>query len=184
MENISNNISSNLQSLRQERGLSLDKTSEITGVSKGMLAQIERGDSVPTITTVWKIATGFKVSFSSLIYDQKGEVQVVRKDEGVLITENDQNYRVRNIVPFSPERHFEVFSVELTEGETHVAEPHGPEVEEHIFVNSGTLEMVIDEQSIMLNRDDAVIFDGNQPHIYKNAGEGTVQFKDILFYKK
>ncbi|WP_017547484.1 helix-turn-helix domain-containing protein [Salinicoccus carnicancri] len=184
MENVSSNISSNLQSLRQERGLSLDKTSEITGVSKGMLAQIERGDSVPTITTVWKIAAGFKVSFSSLIYDQKGEAQVIRKDEGVLITENDQNYRVRNIVPFSPERHFEVFSVELTEGAVHVAEPHGPEVEEHIFVNSGTLEMTIDGQLILLDRDDAVIFDGNQPHTYKNAGNGTAQFKDILFYRK
>jgi len=54
---ISRSIAQHLQSVRKARGLSLDKTAQLTGVSKAMLGQIERGESSPTIATLWKIAT-------------------------------------------------------------------------------------------------------------------------------
>lgn len=39
-------IGSNLAQIRKTRGLSLDKVAELTGVSKGMLAQIEKGNPI------------------------------------------------------------------------------------------------------------------------------------------
>ena len=60
---ISRSIAHHLQSVRKARGLSLDKTAQLTGVSKAMLGQIERGESSPTIATLWKIATGLACSF-------------------------------------------------------------------------------------------------------------------------
>jgi Predicted transcriptional regulators len=60
-------IAQNLKRLREERKLSLDRVAELTGVSKSMLGQIERGDSSPTVATVWKIANGLKVSFTTLM---------------------------------------------------------------------------------------------------------------------
>lgn len=59
------NIGKHLKNIRQNRELSLDEAAEMTGVSKPMLGQIERGQSSPTITTLWKIATGLKVPLSS-----------------------------------------------------------------------------------------------------------------------
>lgn len=67
MDNLNVKISKALKLLRQERGWSLDATSLKTGVSKAMLGQIERGESSPTIATLWKIASGFETSFSSFI---------------------------------------------------------------------------------------------------------------------
>ena len=74
-------IGSNLQAIRKERNLSLEKVSQITGVSKAMFAQIERGDSTPTVTTLWKIADGLKVSFSSLITRPQKSMQVIRQED-------------------------------------------------------------------------------------------------------
>jgi transcriptional regulator with XRE-family HTH domain len=45
MNEISKHIATILKSLRQENGLSLDKTAVVTGVSKAMLGQIERQES-------------------------------------------------------------------------------------------------------------------------------------------
>src|SRR6476659_6616138 len=73
MNNTYRNIARTLKALRQERGWSLDKTAEETGVSKAMLGQIEREESSPTIATLWKIASGFNVSFSSFIEDTTSE---------------------------------------------------------------------------------------------------------------
>ena len=58
MENFNIVFAKNLKRIREDRKLSLDKVADLTGVSKSMLGQIERGDSNPTITTVWKIANG------------------------------------------------------------------------------------------------------------------------------
>ncbi|MBO9610601.1 MAG: helix-turn-helix transcriptional regulator, partial [Paenibacillaceae bacterium] len=50
MEHIHIKLGRNLKSIRQTRGYSLDKVAELTGVSKGMLGQIERGETSPTIS--------------------------------------------------------------------------------------------------------------------------------------
>ena len=72
MTDPSTNIGIVLKRVRTERGLTLEGTSELTGVSKAMLGQIERGESNPTISTLWKISTGLKLSFSELL-EPKGE---------------------------------------------------------------------------------------------------------------
>jgi len=52
MEPIKEINAKNLENSREQRGLSLDKISELTGVSKAMLAQIEKGKSNPTVSTI------------------------------------------------------------------------------------------------------------------------------------
>ena len=63
MEPIEETIANNLVHLRKKRGLSLDKVAELTGVSKAMLAQIEKGKSNPTVTTLGKLPMGCKYLF-------------------------------------------------------------------------------------------------------------------------
>ncbi len=65
MENLTLVIGNKLKNIRNSRNLSLDDVAELTGVSKAMLGQIERGKSNPTVSTLWKISTGLRVSFSS-----------------------------------------------------------------------------------------------------------------------
>ena len=50
MEPMNLRIGEKLKSIRMARTLSLDDTAALTGVSKPMLGQIERGQSVPTVT--------------------------------------------------------------------------------------------------------------------------------------
>lgn len=66
MENLARFLSTTLKQLRQQRGWSLSRLAEATGVSKAMLGQIERNESSPTVATLWKIATGLNVPFHNL----------------------------------------------------------------------------------------------------------------------
>ncbi|WP_077605071.1 helix-turn-helix domain-containing protein [Oceanobacillus sojae] len=184
MKEFTDHIGKNLQTIRKERSLSLDKTAKITEVSKAMLAQIERGDSVPTVTTLWKIANGLKVSFSSLISQQTGAIRVIKKQDRHLVTEEENHYRVHIVVPFSPEKQFEVFSVELDPGNEQKSLPHNPGVEEHVFVKEGQLEMDIDGNVEAVAKDDAIIFNGNQPHIYRNIGDEVLHLLVLIYYAK
>ena len=66
--NFNDIISANLKKLRTDGNLSLGQLSELSGVSKVMLSQIEKGESNPTINTIWKIANGLQVTYTSYIH--------------------------------------------------------------------------------------------------------------------
>ena len=53
MREIHEIIAENLKKYRKNEGLTLDKVATMTGVSKTMLGQIERLDSIPSISTIW-----------------------------------------------------------------------------------------------------------------------------------
>ncbi|KQN56615.1 helix-turn-helix domain-containing protein [Erwinia sp. Leaf53] len=67
MQALQHHLADTLKRERSQRGWSLTQAADATGVSKAMLGQIERGESSPTIATLWKIATGFNLSFSAFI---------------------------------------------------------------------------------------------------------------------
>ena len=52
MESINEQIAYKLRNIRKSKGLSLDNVAELTGVSKAMLGQIERGASNPTVSVL------------------------------------------------------------------------------------------------------------------------------------
>ena len=55
MDSMNMIVAKNIRRLREEKKLSMDELVRLSGVSKSMLAQIERGDGNPTISTLWKI---------------------------------------------------------------------------------------------------------------------------------
>ena len=68
MEQMSRNIGFQLKKIRQQRSYSLDDVAKVSGVSKAQLAQIEKGESNPTVSTIWKIAGEFFL-VESLYFD-------------------------------------------------------------------------------------------------------------------
>ena len=59
-----------------------------------MIGQIERGDSSPTLTTIWKIANGLKVSFTSLINNPQPDTKVVLRNDVQVLSEDNGRYKV------------------------------------------------------------------------------------------
>lgn len=76
-------IAKNLKIQRNILGWSLSKAALKTGVSKAMLGQIERGESSPTIATLWKIATGFHLPFTAFIESQTSTNQFLQFKDGI-----------------------------------------------------------------------------------------------------
>lgn len=76
MEQVSLKIGERLKEIRNTKHLTLDEVAELTGVSKPMLGQIERGQSSPTINVLWKISTGLKIPLSFFADSQKRSIQL------------------------------------------------------------------------------------------------------------
>lgn len=186
MNNINKHISLTLKGLRRERGWSLDKAALETGVSKAMLGQIEREESSPSIATLWKIASGFRTSFSSFIEDISTDFNnpVYRAGQPQQLHTMDDKIRIMPLFPFDNELNFELFNIELLPGCEHLSPPHEHGVIEHVIVVDGAMELLVNGIWKSLRKGEGIRFNANQPHGYRNTTLGIASFHDIIHYPR
>lgn len=182
MNSIEKQVAENIKRLRKIRNYSLDQLSSMTGVSKGMLAQIEKGSSSPTITTLWKIANGLQVSFTSLAERPAGEPTVVRKHEKTPVMAGKEKYAAFPHFPFDQKKKFEIFYIELAPGCVHESEPHHGGIEEYVLVSRGAIAVTACDYTCSLNEGDAMHFTANTVHTYKNNTEQTASCYTLIYY--
>ncbi|MDR3594466.1 XRE family transcriptional regulator [Clostridium sp.] len=184
MKNLNLIIGNKLRDIRNKRNLSLDEVTKLTGVSKAMLGQIERGQSNPTVSTLWKIATGLKVSFSFFIDENQDDLKIVDQDEISPIIEDNNRMRLYPIFPFDANKGFEIFTIELEPGCNHISTPHNNGVEEYIIVTEGEIELNINDIKFILQKGNSIKFMANKPHVYKNTNNNRAIFQNIILYFK
>ena len=182
MNDIHIKIGRKINKIRRNKGLSLDKLADLTGVSKSMLGQIERGESIPTVTTLWKIATGLRMSFTSLLEEEKSAVSVVSVEDIEPLYGEGQDYRVFPFFPFDPKKQFEIFLLEFGAGYVHNAESHNVGVEEYLIITKGKLEVEVDSETFTIHEGNAIRFFADLPHIYRNLTEEITKAILVLYY--
>ena len=154
----------------------------ISDVSKSMLAQIERGEGNPTLSTLWKIANGMQVSFNTLIAQPKLPYKVTKLAEIEPIL--DMNGELKNYSLFSDiENNFSVYQIEVGKEISWISEAHLCGTAEFVIVIQGTLEIKLEEKTFILKKGENLWFKADVPHSYCNLDEGTTIFHNILYNK-
>ncbi|MGB0508372.1 MAG: helix-turn-helix domain-containing protein, partial [Pikeienuella sp.] len=69
---IAERLASRLKNERRDKGLSLEALAKLSGVSRSMLSQIERGESSPTVASLWNLTRALNVDFAGLLDDSAG----------------------------------------------------------------------------------------------------------------
>jgi len=183
MEQMNRYIGMQLKKIRKERSLSLDDVAKATDVSKAQLAQIEKGEANPTVSTLWKIAAGLKISFSSLLQPPKTFFQKYSVDPTTYVSEEDGKYRVYSIIPYDPERGWEFYKIEMDPGVTHKSEPHTEGVEETVTVIAGQAVVQCGDMRESLTEGETLLFSANQPHQYENPTDQVTVLHLIIQYR-
>lgn len=184
MENPSHIISKNLKKIRNENGLSLDAVSKLTGVSKGMLGQIEREEVNPTITTILKIANGLKISFTSLLSEKEADVKIVELKKVSPIYDDSKKWRFYPVFNFEDSRPFEISYVEADPGVVMSSEGHIKNSEETITVYEGELTLSIDDKTYTISKGNSIRFKAEVPHKYENRSSEMTVMHMTLYYPK
>jgi transcriptional regulator with XRE-family HTH domain len=176
-------VGGNLRRLRTKRGLSLERLSQLSGVSRAMLGQIELGQSAPTINVLWKIARALEVTFSALIStrSQSGAL-ILRSSESKVLTSKDRSFSSRALFPFDEPRRVEFYELRLTPGGVETADPHAPGTSENLVVTGGTVEIDVGGDTHRLETGDSILFEADAPHAYRNAGRGEAVMYLVMTY--
>lgn len=177
------NVGSIIRQERKKLGISLGEAAARTGVSKTMLGQVERGESSPTLSTIWKIASGLKISLSTLLTPPDGpEYRVTRLSESKYVEENHGGIRVYTVFPFNPITAVDHLYVIQQPKNYYASTTHPNAREECVLVTQGELTMHINGTAYKLGVGDSITFAGNEKHAYENSGDETAVFQSMVFY--
>lgn len=174
-------VAKNIKRLREENKLSMDELAKLSGVSKSMLAQIERGDGNPTISTLWKISNGMKVPFDALTVRPKNPYEIVRTAELQPLLEDGGKVKNYSLFPDDENRRFAVYYLELDKDSYWESEPHLKGTVEFITIFAGKIEIYADGQSFVVEKGESIRFKADVIHSYKNIGQESAILHMILF---
>ncbi len=175
-------VAENLKRIRSDRKLSLDGLAALTGVSKSMLGQIERGESSPTLQTVWKIANGLRISLTELTDAPKESMEAFSLEDVTPVVGDNGRFRVFPIFPFDGRSRFEFLSVEMDQGAFSSSEPHAPGSMEYVHVFGGEATIMTGTEERRLLQGDSLKYRADRPHSYHNSGQGRCVLAMVIFY--
>jgi XRE family transcriptional regulator, regulator of sulfur utilization len=180
-DQLSQQIGQRLRYHRQHRKLSLDELSDLTGVSKPMLGQIERGTSNPTVSVLWKISSGLQMPFASFLVNNPS-ISIKRRAEQPYFKEDQDLFETFNTFA-SPGIPLETYRIRLLPGGKHHSEPSGIGVLKVITVYLSTLTINIGEVDLNeLHPGDSISFTNDVPQLLQNLTTDVCELNMTIFY--
>lgn len=134
-----------LQQIRKKRKLTLDDLAALSGVSRSMLSQIERGQTNPTFATLWNLTRALGLDLSALVEGHSGSarraMEIVPRHFTPEIRSEDGRCVLRILSPAANSSRMEWYELEMAPGGALISDPHAPGATEHLTVLDGILEV-------------------------------------------
>lgn len=159
-----------IRSLRQKQKISIEQLSSKTGLSKGLISQIERDITGPSVASLWKISKALNVTMNYFFDEYDDFNQVVRKNERKKIMMKNAN-RIYELLSPNLKKQIEMLWIEIEPGESNSEELISHDGEECGVVLKGTLRIISGEKTYDLNEGDSIYLDSTIPHRYVNVGK-------------
>ena len=171
-----------LKSLREERGLSLAELADVSGVSKAMIARVEKAQSSATAALLGRLCGGLGVRLSAVIAaaDERRE-RISRRAEQPVWRDPETGYVRRQISPRDAESGIDIASIELPGGAKVPYEAWAANAySQQVLLLEGVLDLRIGDERHVLNAGDCVDFDVARPNVFENRGRKPARYLVII----
>lgn len=165
------NIGEKIKKLRKEQGMTIAVLAKKSGLSSGLISQIERNIVVPSVITLWRISSALDKNVSHFFNEEiNTDIDiVVRKNSHRKIYIDSMNAIYELLTP-NPNRKIEVHKVTIKGEVSSINDLRAHEGEECGYVIKGTLMVKMPDKEYILNEGDSIEFDSTIPHRYINVG--------------
>ncbi len=184
-------IGSKIKGIRQKKSITIQELSEKTGLSKGLISQIENDQVSPPISTLLKIASALKTDIAHFFQDKElnPKVVVVRKDERLKserrgIKGVDIGYSYESLAHTKMNKHMEPFIINFTTKDQEKVIMFNHDGEEFVIVLEGIVHFLTDNgDDIILNEGDSLYFESDIPHGFKSVGDKPAKALVVVYNK-
>jgi transcriptional regulator with XRE-family HTH domain len=161
--------------MRRERNLSVKDLAQLASLSTGMVSQIERGLSTPSLRSLRLLSVALSVPMSWFFAvpdhpTQSGSPYVVRRGDRRLLRLTPTGVMKELLSPNTDDRLMEMYELTLEAGGSSGADFYNHEGEKAGVVVAGTLRLWLHEESYILKEGDSFQFPSALPHRFDNPG--------------
>ena len=160
-------LATRLKEARADRGLSLDAVAKLSGVSRSMVSQIERGTSSPTVATLWNLTNALGVDFAVLLDEADptaAGIETLTAAETPQIDSQGSGVRIRILSPPQDAGEHEVYELRFAKGGALESAPHSPGARELLTVFAGQLKVTSGSSTTVLNAGDTARYAADTEH--------------------
>jgi transcriptional regulator with XRE-family HTH domain len=188
-EDILIQISNRIKERRREKNITVQELALRANVSKGLISQIENSRTIPSLIVLIEIVKALEIDLNEFFKDIRSKSTnlpflVKRKNEY-------ECFEKEHAIGFHYQR---IFTQSINQSTVDIVilelEPDAnrPLVEtdafEYKYVISGEIEYQFNDDKIILNQGDSMLFDGRIPHTPKNIGKQTAYMLVIYFFEE
>jgi XRE family transcriptional regulator, regulator of sulfur utilization len=184
LNDFNSSIGDRLRALIRRQGGSFEKLAAFSGLGKKTLGAVALGNIVPTVQLLWKIANALGVPFGSLVSaGGRPGMFVLRNAQKRTISSSDGGFTSRPLFPHDSKRLVEFYELTVAPRHTAYSDAHAPGTIESLVVVRGQIEIAAGKEPAQrLEEGDAMVFDGDVPHKYRNLGSSEALIYLVMSY--
>ncbi len=177
VDRVSEAVSSKIKTMRKARSLSLDELSRRSGVSKGMLVEIEKGTANPSIAILCKVAAAFGVSVADVVsVAEASSVRLIPPEAIPTLWEGPAGGRAELLAETSGPDMIELWRWTMRPGEAYESSGHPSGTVELLHVERGALSLRVNDARMSVPEGSSAVARTDAPHRYANDGEADLVF--------
>lgn len=186
MDDVLVNLGKQLKKFRKNKSLSLKQVAELSGVSIGLISKIENFRITPSLPVLLKVIQALDIDLSELkLTTNKVEPYIlIRKGEGSMEEREDSAGLEYNFLFSSSISNCNLRTYLININDGVYRKPISTDAMEILYVVSGKLDYILNEQLLTLEKGDILFFDGSIPHALKNHYLNTATLLKMYMIKK
>jgi transcriptional regulator with XRE-family HTH domain len=174
---VSEAVARRLRDERKQQKISLDELARRSGVSKGMVVEIENCNANPSIGILCKISAALGLSVADIVnVASTPTARLIEPQDIPTLWAGPNGGTARLLAGTSGPNMIELWRWELKPGEAFESAGHPAGTFELFHVEKGTLKVTIDQSEILITEGSSAIAKTDVPHKYINTGKGSVVF--------
>jgi transcriptional regulator with XRE-family HTH domain len=173
---------------RKDRGMTLEQLAAVSGVSRSMLSQVERGEANPTLAVVWSLTQALNLEFADLVQDgsaPKGgsAIELVSAAHTPEIRGGDGSCRLRILSPPHLVGSVEWYELDVAPAGILDSAPHAPGTFEHFTAMTPGFEITSGNTTCTLKAGETARYAADVPHRIANRSARTAKGLMVVLYR-
>ncbi len=176
-----------IQGERKARRLTLEQLAAMSGVSKSMLSQIERGEANPTFAVLWSLTQSLGIEFSDLISggataSTQDHIEILSAAHTPEIRSADGLCRLKILSPPRLAGHSEWYELEMAPGGRLDSTPHAEGAAEHFTAWTDGFEIVSGGSCVPVKSGETARYAADVDHSIANRSKRTARGLLVLLF--
>ncbi len=171
--------------LRKKNKLTLNQLAALSGVSRSMLSQIERGQANPTLGVTFRIAQAFGISIGELVEqaDSSANIDIVHADDPNNLFRGDKECKIRTLSPLHTGKSVEFYELKIAAKSNLKSAAHIEGARELLTVTQGSASIESGTTHCVLGVGDSAHYRADLEHCIENTGKDELVCFLVVTYQ-